>query len=107
MKMTESHLRKIIRGAINEMFSGADPTISFHDSPQEQQPSEMADKSSAEIADHILSQYQLNSKVDDNLLSLLKQISQKEEDEKSGTTSSSGLDMSKLGLPMGENKKRR
>ncbi len=106
MKITESYLRKIIRGAVNEMFSGADGTLSFHDMPPEQEPSEMAGNSSAEIADRILSQYEVGAKIDANLISLLKQISQKEEDAIT-SSSSSGLDLSKLGMPMGENKRRR
>jgi hypothetical protein len=101
MKITESYLRKIIRGTLNEMFSGADATPSFHDMPPEQEPSEMAGKSSAEIADYILSQYAQGAQIDTNLLSLLQQIKQNEED----TGSNFGSQMNPAGL--GENKKRR
>lgn len=106
MKITESYLRKIIRGAVNEMFSGADGTPSFHDMPPEQQPSEMAGMSSSEIVDHIMHQYSIGGQVDNNLLSLLQQIKQNEEDAIT-SSSPSGLDLSKLGMPMGENKRRR
>jgi hypothetical protein len=100
MKITESYLRKIIRGTLNEMFSGADPTPSFHDAPPEEPASEMAGKSSAEIADYILHQYQVGGQVDANLMSLLDQIVQ---NEKYGPPAQEGPP---LGM-MGETKKRK
>jgi len=73
MKITESYLRKIIRGAINEMFTDADANATpvFHGSqPAQQEPT----MSSSEIIDHILSAYQKGDQVDDSLLQMLKQI---------------------------------
>lgn len=75
MKITESHLRKIIRGAINEMFdfskpptSTADATPLSHDSPpQEEAPTETVDElvskiaalaSAGEIPPHLISKLQ-------------------------------------------------
>jgi hypothetical protein len=101
MKITESYFRKIIRGTLNEMFSGADASPSFHDMPPEQEPSEMVGMSSAEIVDHIMHQYSVGGQVDSNLLSLLQQIKQNEED----AGSNFGSQMTPAGL--GENKKKR
>ena len=71
MKITESYLRKIIRGAINEMIGGADGTLSFHDSPP---PQEEPTGSPSDIVDQILSAYQKGDQVDGNLLSKLQQL---------------------------------
>jgi len=67
MKITESYLRKIIRGAINEMFSSADATPSFHDSPpSEEQPTQTPE----ELIDLLVSQI-ASGKVDSQLMSKL------------------------------------
>ncbi len=69
--ITESRLRNIIRGAINEMLSGTDGTLSFHDSPP---PEEELTGSPSDIVDQILSAYQVDDKVDGNLLAKLGQL---------------------------------
>jgi hypothetical protein len=74
--ITESRLRKIIRGAINEMFSETDGTLSFHDSPP---PEEELAGSPSDIVDKILSAYQVGDQVDDYLLSMLKAMVNKPE----------------------------
>lgn len=94
-KITESYLRKIIRGAINEMFSGTDGTLSFHDSPPQQ---EEPTGSPSDIVDQILSAYQKGDQVDGNLLTKLQQL-QKQLDN----TSAEQIDMNFSGL--GESRK--
>lgn len=97
MKITESYLRKIIRGAINEMMSSADATPSFHDSPPPEEPP-------TETVDQLVTKLTALASADgvsspDLMSKLLKAI---EAEEKAKTVPSSATPYG-----IGENKKRR
>ncbi len=68
MKITESYLRKIIRGAINEMMSSADATPSFHDSPP---PEAESMQSPEQLVDLLVNQVN-TGKVSPDLLAQLQ-----------------------------------
>lgn len=76
MKITESHLRKIIRGTLQEMMRATDgitATGTMHDNPlvaAQEEPT----GSPSDIVDQILSAYQKGDQVDGNLLSKLQQL---------------------------------
>lgn len=97
MKITESYLRKIIRGAINEMMSGADAnaTPSFHDSPP---PEEMPTQSPQQLVDQLVAQVAAGT-IDSELMGQLQRAI---EAAKTKTTPSSATPFG-----MGESKKRR
>ena len=95
MKITESYLRKIIRGAINEMMSGADATPSFHDSPP---PEEAPTQSPQELVDQLVAQVAAGT-IDSQLMGQLQRAIEAAQVK---TTPSSSTPFG-----MGENKKRR
>lgn len=95
MKITESYLRKIIRGAINEMMSSADATPSFHDSPP---PEEMPTQSPQELVDQLVAQVAAGT-IDPELMGQLQRAI---EAAKVKTVPSSATPFG-----MGESKKRR
>jgi len=81
MKITESYLRKIIRGTLQESMRATDgitATGTLHDNPLVAAKKEPTGTPS-DIVDKILSAYQVGDKVDDYLLSMLKAMVNKPE----------------------------
>lgn len=99
MKITESYLRKIIRGAVNEMFSSSDvhATPSFHDSPPPA-PEEAPTQSPQELVDQLVAQVSAGNVNAELIGKLQKAI----EAAKAKTAPSSATPFG-----LGENKKRK
>lgn len=102
MKITESYLRKIIRGAINEMFSSSavHATPSFHDAPPpEEAPTETVDQ----LVTKLTALASADGISPPDLMSKLLKAIEAEEKAKTAKTAPSGA------TPFGlnENKKRK
>lgn len=102
MKITESYLRKIIRGTLAEMMGATDGMTAMgtmHDNPH-MSPEEELSGSPADIVNDILSTYQVGGRIDSGLVSKLMKLQAQLED---APAEPSGMAIAGLG----ENKKRR
>ena len=102
MKITESYLRKIIRGTLAEMMGATDGMTAMgtmHDNPH-MPPEEELSGSPADVVDEILSTYKVGGQIDNNLMTKLMKLQAQLEDV---PAEPSGMSFSGLG----ENKKRR
>ena len=102
MKITESYLRKIIRGTLQEMMGATDGITAMgtmHDNPHAP-PEEEVSGDPADIVEDILSTYQVGGTIDNRLLTKLMTLQAYLEHvpQESSSMTFSGL---------GENKKRR
>ncbi len=102
MKITESYLRKIIRGTLQEMMGATDGMTAMgtmHDNPHVPAEEELSGNP-ADIVDEILSTYKVGGMIDNRLVTKLMKLQAQLED-----APPEPMGMSFSGL--GENKKRR
>lgn len=102
MKITESYLRKIIRGTLVEMMGATDGMTAMgtmHDNPH-MPPEEELSGSPSDIVDEILSTYKVGGRIDSGLVSKLMKLQAQLDD---APVEPSGMSFGGLG----ENKKRR
>jgi hypothetical protein len=101
MKITESYLRKIIRGTLAEMMGGADGVTAMgtiYDNPGMEE--EELSGSPSDIVEDILSTYKVGGRIDSGLVSKLMKLQAQLDD---APVEPSGMSFGGLG----ENKKRR